>query len=70
MHIQYHTENTTDPPASALAITLDREPPDLRSTRNSFEDSSAPRRGLAGDAPEQLPVVAVVKPVPRSVMPS
>ena len=41
-------------PTSVQPITLDREPLALRSTRNSSEESSAPRRGLAGRATEQL----------------
>jgi hypothetical protein len=42
------------PPTYGLAITLEPHRPALRSTRNSSEESSAPRRGLAGGATEQL----------------
>jgi hypothetical protein len=42
---------TSQRSVSAPAITLDREPLALRSTRNSSEDSSAPRRQLDSGVP-------------------
>jgi hypothetical protein len=42
------------PSACTIAITLDRQPAALRSTRNSSKESSAPWRGSADGATEQV----------------
>jgi hypothetical protein len=65
------TENTTaPPPADALAITLDRKPLALRSTRN--RPRTAVRRGAARP-PAKRPTSCLSwrwsSPIPRSVMP-
>jgi hypothetical protein len=60
--------HSTYPPAYALAITLDRAPPALRSTRNRLR--TAVRRGASWTAAyhRQLTVAAVARPVGSSVV--